>query len=376
MRSPKRIGIVSPWASRSGGGVFEAVVTHCALMRKLGHQPIVFAISDKFSTADRYRFGDTEVITVPRIGPRMIGYAPAMLRHLESASLDIVHLHGIWMYPSAVASRWALRTGRPFIISPHGMLDPWILSRGKIKKYIAELAYERMSWRSATAFHALTDSEAEDISRATGRRSVFVVPNTVPENALQTDCRRDFVYLGRIHPKKNIPNLIKAWCAARDDCPFFAGDLIIAGWGSDDYVNSIIDMVNEAGRKDIKFIGPVFGAEKEVLLGSARYLLLPSFSEGLPIAILEAWASGTPTLMSQHCHLSEGYAEGAAIDCGTDIATISSTLQLAFSHSQSDWEEMHKAAKRIAKRRFAGSVIADQWNDIYSKVSNTTVGKS
>ncbi len=76
-------------------------------------------------------------------GPPVFGFAPGLLDAIKAADLDVLHLHGIWMYPSRVAERWAAATGKPVVISPHGMLDPWILSRGRWKKAIARALYEK-----------------------------------------------------------------------------------------------------------------------------------------------------------------------------------------------------------------------------------------
>lgn len=361
-----RIGIVSPWASRLGGGVFEAVVAHCAMLRAAGFDPMMFALADAHSEADRARFGETEVVTVPVTGPAMIGYSPGLVPAMLKADLDLVHLHGIWMYPSRAASDWARATRRPYMISPHGMLDPWIVGRGKLKKAVARAIYERRSWRLATRFHALTEAEAADICAISGRSEADVIPNAVAAATGAAERGPLLAYLGRIHPKKNIEGLVRAWREAGDVLGPIGARLRIAGWGDAEHVRSLESLIGERPGDGIEFLGPVYGEEKATLVGTARFLALPSHSEGLPVVILEAWAAGTPTLMTAHCHLPEGYAAGAAIDCGTDVAEIAAVLRRVFTQQDGEWGAMSAAATALARDCFSPDAVVRMWRDAYA----------
>lgn len=364
---PVRIGLLTASASRLGGGVFEAVVSHCALLREQGTEPVVFALEDEFSAEDRHRFAGCEVIVVPVGGPRQIGFAPRLVGELVAARLDVLHLHGIWMYPSAAGSAWAARTGRPYVISPHGMLDPWITGRGRLKKSVARLGYERRSWARAAAFHALTGREAADIARECGMDKAVVIPNAAPTAKAADTASRPvhFSFVGRIHPKKNLAPLIAAWAALdrRKVLPEGAR-LTIAGWGEDAHVASLRASLADAP-ESIAFVGPVYGKDKAALLARSRFVVLPSLSEGLPMAILEAWAAGAPTLMSTECNLPEGFAGGAAIDCGMDEQTVSAALLQALAMDETGWRQMHGAALGLAAGPFSPDAIAGRWSGFY-----------
>jgi poly(glycerol-phosphate) alpha-glucosyltransferase len=305
------------------------------------------------------------------MGPASIGFAPDLKRKLRESDLDILHLHGIWMYPSKSAADWAMATGHPYIVSPHGMLDPWILSRGRWKKRLAGMGYERRSWSAATAFHALTLDEAADIERVVSngqlRPITHVIPNPAPlVCSLQPSRSNMILYLGRVHAKKNIESLIAAYGA--EQRPSSGSQLLIAGWGTEDDISRLREQISVLDRPDIRFLGPVFGSAKEQLIAQARFLALPSLSEGLPMAILEAWAHGTPTIMSGACHLNEGFAAGAAIDSGTDLDSIRHALKSAFSLEVEQWEKMSAHASTLAKDVFSLSSVATRWGDVYSSL--------
>lgn len=363
----QRIGLLTASASRLGGGVFEAVAGQAALLRTLGAVPVVFALDDAHSKNDAHRFAGCELHLAPVRGPRQIGYAPALGAMLDAAALDLLHLHGIWMYPSAAGAGWAARSGKPWLISPHGMLDPWITARGRWKKALARVGYERRSWRRASAFHALTQREAADIAAESGRQDSLVIPNAGPAvGPVPTAPRAPLVaYIGRIHPKKNLSALVAAWTElARDGALPDGARLAVAGWGDPQDVAALqADLVDAP--QSITFLGPQFGADKARLLAEARFMILPSLSEGLPMAVLEGWAAGTPTVMSADCNLPAGFAAGAAIECGHDPASIAAALRRALVLEHAKWQGMANAARSLAAGPFSPEAIARRWEAAY-----------
>ena len=369
-----RIGLLLSAASRLGSGVAEVVLMHARMMRDAGgFEPVVFTLQDIHMEADRDRWDGIPLTALPVVGPEFLGYAPRLVKALRDADLDLLHLHGLWKYPSSAASTWAKQTGRPHVISPHGMLDPWILGRNSWKKTIARAAYERANWTRAALFHALTEAEAGDIRRSAPGAAVEVVPNAIPGIETAThdaEGRADVLFLGRIHPKKNIAALVDAWVASRGSLADSPARLVIAGWGEDKHVKELEAKLAEVRDPSVVFVGPKYGAEKAELIGTARFLALPSLSEGLPMAVLEAWAAGTPCLMSAGCNLPEGFQVGAALDTGMEIETIRTSLIRGMTMSAAEWSAMSRAATALVGRRFSRDHVAQRWCDIYSMLQD------
>ena len=364
----KRIGLVAGWASRRNGGVFEAMVGQAALIRDLGGEPSIFAARDEHSDADRARFGEAQVFYADPVGPAALAYAPALSDAMAMAKLDCLHLHGIWQGSSLVAAQWARANGRRYVISPHGMLDPWITGRSRTRKALFRWTVERANWRSARIFHALTRDEANDIRRWIPEAQVSVVPNPAPATC---ESRTSLppphaIYLGRIHVKKNVDGLLDAWTLLAERGELAAdARLTIAGWGEPDAIDRL-ERRFASGVPQADFVGPVHGEAKTSLLRDARTLVLPSFSEGLPMAILEAWAAGTPTIQSEDCHLPEGVEAGAAIASSTEPDSIASALQRVLSRDERGWLAMSRAAQALAAGAFGRETIASRWAKVYS----------
>ena len=173
------------------------------------------------------------------------------------------------------------------------------------------------------------------------------------------------LYIGRIHPKKNLDALIEAWDAAA--LPEGA-ELTIAGWGNADDVAALEARLASAPAS-VRFVGPVHGEAKQALLEQARFVVLPSHSEGLPMTILEAWAAGTPTVMTAACHLPEGLATGAAFECETEPSSIAAALGRALTLDEPGWRAMSNAALGLARGAFSADHVMRRWVDAYRELA-------
>ena len=254
-------------------------------------------------------------------------------------------------------------------LKPVGAIVSIILTLTIVRHDIT--GYERRSWHRASAFHALTAQEAADIRKEAGRKQTLVIANPGPEPAPMPVAGRapTILYLGRIHPKKNLEALVRAWSLI-GAFPSQAR-LVIAGWGEPRDVAALQESLRDAP-PGIAFVGPQFGPDKARLLSEARFMILPSLSEGLPVAILESWAAGTPVLMSSECNLPIGFEQGAAIDCGMDSASIAAALHRALTIGEGEWLAMARAANRLAQGPFSRAAIARQWQRAYaSLIANT-----
>ncbi|MGK8205862.1 glycosyltransferase [Burkholderia cenocepacia] len=373
-----RVGFVTASASRNGGGLFDAM---CGLARELpavGFTPQVFALKDGHTSDDLLQWRSTKVTACDRVGPAMLGYSPALRAALLASDAQIIHTHGIWMHPSADVVAWHRRARKPYIISPHGMLDRWILNRSKLKKWIALAAYERDHLHRAACFHALNLEEASAIRAMGLKQPIAVVQNgvAIPES----DCpgppawwnadlgsRKRLLYFGRLHPKKGVENLLAAWKdLVMADSINLRWNLIIGGWGEPSYIAQLRSMVSEGTDADgVHFIGPQFGDDKAKTYAACDCVILPSFSEGLPMVPLEAWSFRKPVALTRECNLSIGFAEDAAFEIRNSVDGLREFLGELHDIDNTRLKAMGCNGRALVEAQFTWNAVAARMAEVY-----------
>lgn len=357
-----RVAQVSTHLTRAGGGIFTSIcqLSH-ALAALPGLEVQVFGPQQELAR----EWGDLTPRFFPRKGPASFGFAPGLMQGLVSAAPDVLHAHGLWTHSSLAGNAFAYRTRKPRLVSPHGMLDRWALRNSHWKKRAAAAFFENLHLRKAACLHALCAPEAEAM-RAYGLKGpICVIPNGVDlpgETAprlLETG-RKTLLYLGRLHPKKGLPDLLRAW----KECRRELWDLVIAGWDE----GSHEAMLRELAVESVRFPGPLYDDAKREAFEQCDGFILPSLSEGLPMVLLEAWASGKPVLMTPQCNLPEGFAAGAAIRIEPDVEGIAQGLEALFAMSDEERETMGARGLQLVRERFSWPAIAAEMKRVYDWV--------
>ena len=335
-----RVGCLTASLSRNAGGLFDSVrrLTQSTFSVEQSDATTVFGLEDEFTARDISAWAPLETrVFRPRI--RRWGYAPALTKSLCETDLEIVLLHGLWKYTSVVVTQWHRRTGRPFIVHPHGMLDPWALRNSAWKKRVASLLYGNATLRNAACIRALCESEAQSIRKLGLPNPICVIPNgidlpdlnAVPRSTFRipnSEGRRILLSLGRLHPKKNLGSLLQAWAITQSKVPAArAWRLAIAGWDENGCEASLRRLAVDLQLSSVIFLGPLFDEDKAAAFRMADAFVLPSLSEGLPLVVLEAWAHAKPVLMTEACNLAEGFHADAALRIGTAAEEMVSGLQ-------------------------------------------------
>ena len=420
-----KVNVVIDSISRAAGGLFDAERRLCQCLNEAGVTISAFSLADDFSAQDA---GDWLPIVPESYAagwPAALGRSSRLRARLLAEPADLLYRAGLWKWPSRYALEWSRQHKKPEIIAPHGMLDPWAVKNSAWKKRLALLLYEREHLGRAACIRALCEAEARAIRAFGLKNPICIIPNGIdlPDLSEAQSAERkaehakskgqsaesgevsgqwsvvssqkargnefqlsgfsvsDFahgrkvlLYLGRIHPKKGLVNLLRAWRKEQSvDGKAEEWLLAIAGWDQGGHESELKLLCDELGiawqdarehstsniqrstlsgkaesgkRKadfnlsafqnvSVLFLGPQFGGEKAACYRNCDAFILPSFSEGLPMVVLEAWAYGKPVLMTPECNLPEGFAANAAIRMEPSAESIALGLRELFCAAQS-----------------------------------------
>lgn len=327
-----KVLVLTPSVSRTGGGVSESTRL---LVKSISSRAdvSVYSFKNDFTDSDVVAWEGGDPVSYQVMGPKRYGFSFGMLWSTMWSDADIIHVHGLWMFHCLAARVWGIRTGRPYVVTPHGMLESWIVGRSPLLKRVISVAYQNAFLRHAKGFHVLTAKEVEDVKPFSSAPAV-VIPNYVdlayPNDQRphwwksRHDGRVIYLFFGRLHEKKGCLELIRAWTTRCEADAHFAANsaLVFAGWI--DSAPGFLEAIAEAAERygNVEYVGAQFGDDRARTYAAANWFVLPSKSEGLPMAVLEAWAAGVPVLMTSHCNLPRGFDQGAAIEIDTDEQSI------------------------------------------------------
>lgn len=233
--------------------------------------------------------------------PAALHVSTAMRRGLTDAArrCDILHTHGMWTMPNVYPGPIARRTSRPLVFATHGMVAPWALAQSRLKKAIFMIAGQRAALDATTCFHATADAEFEEIRRLRLHQPVSIIPFGIDLPAVPWPApgpRRRLLFLSRIHPKKGVDVLLRAWQAVEHRFPDW--DLVICGPDNAGYLDTMRALARELGVARVEFAGPRFGAEKDAEFAACELFVLPTFNENFGFVVAEALARGRPAIVT------------------------------------------------------------------------------
>jgi len=386
-----RVAIVSPSISRLAGGIFEIQRSLAKALSAIPQVVVsVHGVDDAFTKEDLDAWGSLRPDAYRLVGPAAFGYAWGLTSGLTKCRADIGHLQALWMYPSIAINRWAVKERKPYIVTINGMLDGWALRNSGWKKKIAAFLYERRNLEGAACLQANTRTEFESIRAFGLKNPVAIIPNGVelpnskPRTGIHdapkrcyyktpapiTDLKsppiskRTLLFLGRIHPKKGLAELIEGWKLS--GARLNDWKLEIAGWDDGAHEAGLRERAARLGLDcSVTWTGPLFGQAKESALQRASAFILPSYSEGLPMALLEAWAYSKPVLMTRQCNIPEGFSSRAAIEIEPDRGSIAEGLDRLIELTHSELEQMGLRGRRLVEKRFAWPQVAADMKTVY-----------
>lgn len=286
--------------------------------------------------------------------------------YLKNEKPDIVHINGIWSPQNWGFQKVAQKLGIKVIVSPHGMLEPWILGNNRFKKKLALLLYQKKALQRSTYLHATAQMEADNIQALGFKNPIYIIPNSIDLSDVK-EIKTNYgthkmVFLSRIHPKKGIELLLEAW----RNCNTNGWSLEIAGNGNENYISTLNKSAQDLN--NVHFVGAKFGVAKWDFLRSADIMVLPTYSENFGIVIAESLAVGVPVITTQGTPWEdlETYQCGWWIDLS--VINLENTLVEAFNTPTKKLEIMGKYGRKLTEDKYDIKALGKKMLELYNNI--------
>ena len=356
--------------TRNGGGLFHAVRDLFTNKAFEEHQLKIFAYEEKDMDED---IATWKSLPIQLFHPGLFLYSHKAKASLLRANTDIFHMEGLWRYPQILMGVWKAHRNEPIVCSPHGMLAPYIIkNQGLVKRCIARLFFQK-GLAAVDCYHALCESEMKEIRAYGLKQPIAVIPNGInmPDPDLhfeKSDSKKHLLYLGRLHKKKGVDLLLKAFASLKKSNPnLVEGWLIdIVGWDHENCKSELEQIVVDNYLGDsVVFHGGLFGEDKQRMYAIADGYILPSHSEGLPMTVLEAWSWKVPALITPECHLPEGYEADAVIKIEDNVSSVEQGLIKFFSLQEDERKQIGLNGYELVRHNFTWDVSAQKMLQVY-----------
>jgi len=309
----------------------------------------------------------------------IISYSLTNWLFKHSVNYNIVHTHTIFC-PLISLAHWACQYRKiPYIMTPHGMLDPWALSYKARKKRFYYNLLEKPALQQASAIQVLASSEAEQL-KSLGLQDSILVPNGIHQQQFETLPDPELFYqkfpgtrnktlilfLGRIDPKKGLDLLAPAFAKVHNQFP--QTHLIVAGPDSIGFIPTVKDYFKQAGCLDaVTFTGMLKGSLKHSALAAASLYVSPSYSEGFSMSVLEGMASGLPCVITTGCNFPEAAAAKAAYVVDINADAIGDALIDCLSYPQQS-KQIGDRAREFIFNNYTWEQAAKKLSQVYEDI--------
>ena len=374
------------------GGPARIIYDHAGVAIQRGHE--VDILSPMSPGDDLYPApAGVRVIPVLRTLPvsRVFReYSTPLYQYLKAHihEYDIVHCHGIWHFGSLAP--FLLNKSVAKVVTIHGLLDKWAIRHSYWKKKLLSIILQKRLLNRADLIQINNTDERGDLLRYLGHQhpNVVIIPNGIPMADFATlpasgTFRRQYgipstqpliLFMSRLNIKKGLDLLLPAFARYAQNHP---NALLVLAGPDDGYQATAEAFIRENNLTDrVKLVGMLMDDDKKAALADADVFVLPSYSEGFSMAVLEAMASGTPTIVSDRVGFGDVIRETGAA-CLTDLTPDSVLASLKkVMHDDSYREQIRLTGQALVRQRYDIQVVADQLLAAYQSVLDRRVGTS
>jgi glycosyltransferase involved in cell wall biosynthesis len=381
---------VVPGIEKIAGGTGRVAISMCSALARLGIDVNLVTTQDPLRQYELVDLQNLENVTFffDRWKREYFAFSLSLKKwlHKNIKQYDLIHIHGVFNYPSYLAAIYAIRSKIPYIITSHGMLEKWALSNKAWTKYVAYRLLVKHQLERASAIHAISTSEQEELRNLKINNNIFCIYNGVNltkfEECTSTDLfyqsfksidknKTIILFLSRIDRKKGLDLLADAFREVYKNFP--NTHLVIAGDTTPDNQsfmkiaqNYFADLIALGA---VTFTGFLSGEMKYTALAAASLYILPSYSEGFSVSVLEAMAAGLPCVITTGCNFSEALDYSAASIVEPNANLIAKELMYFLEFPQQA-KVMGYRAKRLVFKRYNWQLLTEKLLSIYQSILN------
>lgn len=310
--------------------------------------------------------------TFERVGGGMpvlgrLALSPRLHSALLRGTGSVLHAHGLWQMPLVYAARAASRRDVPLVIAPRGMLALPALAYSPGIKRLFGLLWQNRAFGRAAVFHATAGSEYDDIRAFGLRQPVAILPNGVdipelpaPSNA---PAPRTVLFLGRLHHKKGIDLLLRAWAGVEPVFPDWR--LRIIGPDEGGHADEVARQIGALGLGHVTLEPPLFGARKWQAYFDAGLFILPTRSENFGMTVAESLAAGVPVICTRGAPWQGLQDHGCGWWVNVDASALAGALHQALALPDAARQAMGQRGRDWMQRDFSWDRIARDTLNVY-----------
>lgn len=352
-----------------------------------GHEVAIYTTDRELEPGEgeRLRAGlaGVELHILPQHFPATVAASLPLARALRQAipKGDVVHLHSLYLFHTWAAARLCRRFGVPYLLRPHGTLDPFLWQRHRRRKAVMEALFQNSVLRQAAAIHYTAADEATLAAPYAQGAPAVVIPNgldleqyvvlpppgTFRSRHAEIGGRRIVLYLSRLNFKKGLDVLIPAFArAARKHA-----DLHLVLAGPDDGMKTATEawVAAEGMAERTSFVGMLGHADKLAAFRDAAMFVLPSYSENFGIAIVEAMACGVPVAISDRVNIwREIEGAGAGLVAPPEVDAVTGQIE-ALAGDPAVAAAMGRKGRALVAERFSWTRIASELETVYRSLA-------
>jgi glycosyltransferase involved in cell wall biosynthesis len=357
-----------------GGGLGSSALALHRKMREAGLNSVLYSTCNgtpQHPSEDTHEFS--------RLKPDPLYFSPALHRRAPGFvhETDVLHGHGLYVGTNFSFGREARRQNKPLVYHVQGMFEPYILARSRWKKRLVHMLFEDANIDHVNLWRALTTKEAGQIRACGFKAPIVIAPNGInvseyppPPDILApiptpfvktlTKAKKRLLFLARIHPKKGLDLLLPAWSRLAEERRDW--ELVVAGPDEQGYLNRVHALATSLSlENEIIFTGTVTGKEKIALFYSADLFVLPSYSEGQPVSLLEAMSCEIPVVATDTCNCPDIDPAGAGWCCEANVESVTEALRSALRASGVERKQRGRLARELVLQKYS-------WDKIVSTI--------